>query len=1229
MSAFLRQPLHEAYGDCCCAEMRCCTPEIVTATISGFSGSLIPMYSVLQSSGRSGQCSGPTPYVPIPAYTNPGTFTGVYSRIIDSGSSSSGDCCGVGCLNPHSWESWECPRPALPDPCEGSNVCTSDVVWSLSAFPPKTPTAGGGLCQQGGYGAINAYLTDITWTTDPSVDCDAAPIFCQMPGGGAHYGATPAYSVVCEGDLNGPVVLKRVTTGLRPELYAKVNRSKPAATGAVDAVIRFDVHCRRDWMYYAPCQQEVIYSLYCTTVQKESLTQAEPPGEYYCVDYFCGPRELDKNDPYSGGDWCKSNKCTAAEGYVWPHLIAVSDNENKTATLSLKLEPASWYEGWLGELGENEINDKSQAPYEWLVKSVEITKRGSGYEVGDFFTVYFDPAWASRRRGHPSGYYLTGQASPILPATEANCGFPITWEDKYGLQPSETFYGPYGAIAGYACQQRVRVSEVDDAGRIMSVEVVPWYQDPEFKPGNCIDVTTEDKDKTPVYIRFYRNLCHPLSVVNGGSGYEVGDTISWYCKDPACVSEVSAYAVVTDVDDNGAVLDWHINGSDICMYGYGGWGCSSDNETVADRPDCSRHPYETSDYKDERGAYKFDGKNLCELSWIGKKPARAATNDVPPGYQKNSSTFCNVQVVIGKDPCRTTMTLARQLWYSASMPFGSYKPYRYDSLEQTEVSISEYESRRAMMLFMFPPYPPCSAGGAEVALTFGAETSPDPESCLLGGPIDDAIVIAGGSGYAFKDKTHVQPILPTTLGTTSGASCTATVDAGAVVGVTVTSGGYGYEPDSQPAVTFSWPSGSGEVAEGTASVGQDGRVSGVVVTNGGSGYLEPPTVSIDPPTTGGSGARIKSYSFSSVTNFPGVNYSNGEPYSATANRFSYFPVTAATIDSENRGVGYKAGDSFEIKPDGGIAYAVAWGEGGDDPDSCPNGSWYEGQFSTGLHEDGRLSSPFGTGQVSTAGTESRHPLCVLRVNSVDEDGGILGLDVVEGGMMFRSVFTSGVKHPEVVVNVLSDTGYGCRASFTANTTISSKSFGEVTGVDIEDGGHYYANPQSGFMWTLRDISIGGELFTPAATLMAWIDWSNFYYNHANPGQSGHELVMGSPPPLIRKATACYIGECYHPLLSRTYTLFRSYGLPPASEYENEHGPVNALAQGGIAASLPELWPTGSWAMFRNKSAVPNEQGFYGIDAYTVVEWGQTITLAAEVPSMCPDQTDGRTGFEVP
>jgi formylglycine-generating enzyme required for sulfatase activity len=74
------------------------------------------------------------------------------------------------------------------------------------------------------------------------------------------------------------------------------------------------------------------------------------------------------------------------------------------------------------------------------------------------------------------------------------------------------------------------------------------------------------------------------------------------------------------------------------------------------------------------------------------------------------------------------------------------------------------------------------------------------------------------------------------------ATAVATITAGFVTGITVTSGGSGYT--SEPAVTLSGGGGSGATAKAILS---GDKVAVVVVLTAGSGYLTAPTVAVDSP----------------------------------------------------------------------------------------------------------------------------------------------------------------------------------------------------------------------------------------------------------------------------------------------------------------------------------------------------------------------------------------------
>jgi hypothetical protein len=140
---------------------------------------------------------------------------------------------------------------------------------------------------------------------------------------------------------------------------------------------------------------------------------------------------------------------------------------NSSASLSITLKEQQW------------SSDMSADPISWVVSSVSITKGGSGYSVGQFMFVDFDPAWMEPRKK------LTGQYIFPFPRTD-DCGYPLTWEDDYGFRQ----------IGGVVPIQRIRISSVDNNGKITGVELVPWYKQPEVVAGSCIDFIQDKADNT-------------------------------------------------------------------------------------------------------------------------------------------------------------------------------------------------------------------------------------------------------------------------------------------------------------------------------------------------------------------------------------------------------------------------------------------------------------------------------------------------------------------------------------------------------------------------------------------------------------------------------------------------------------------------------------------------------------------------------------------------------------
>ncbi|MGE3803204.1 MAG: beta strand repeat-containing protein, partial [Gemmataceae bacterium] len=133
-----------------------------------------------------------------------------------------------------------------------------------------------------------------------------------------------------------------------------------------------------------------------------------------------------------------------------------------------------------------------------------------------------------------------------------------------------------------------------------------------------------------------------------------------------------------------------------------------------------------------------------------------------------------------------------------------------------------------------------------ISFSGGAGTGATGTAVIANGSVVGVILTNSGTGYTSA------PTVSFTGGGGSGAAATAEIAAaGLGVGVTtvaITNGGSGYS--STPSVTFSAPANGGTTATGTAVL-TGGVVTGVNITNPGNGYLTAPTVTFSAP--GGSG----------------------------------------------------------------------------------------------------------------------------------------------------------------------------------------------------------------------------------------------------------------------------------------------------------------------------------------------------------------------------------------
>lgn len=801
--------------DCCCPEMRCCTPETVTATVAGMSGSTTGVNGFY----RQNDSTDVAAFESDPRNLWPYVFGGMGNT-----------CDGLGIRG--------FPEPAdiipendlVDESCGylryeywyGDNPSTygapvDDPVWGKCCFPPRklidcsgnTPGNFSWGFQWGGYQIL------------PFDICDDFPEMCARPDGTDwHYGApTTDYGngryAIHDADLNGLYVLHRPDVPLRPQLKTLITRQVPLTDspykGVTEAELLYNVDPPREWVYRGdldpPCW-DVLFP---------------PAGDLYCVDYRCGVR----NPWYSssGFGFCVRGKCTTTnQGVTKPHLAYYSSQlGNQTADLYLKLIPKDY---------ETDIHGRF--PTWWRVGGVDVHDGGSGYSVGDFLFVWFDE-WRP---------WLGGEIMTAFPRYAPECLLQtaISWVDKYGY--SGTLEEQQDGSFVWVLLQRLRVSAVDENGAITEIEVVPIYRYDEYVDAPICTVPKSPQNRREHYVGYGRVLCHPKSVAFPGIGYSVGDEIEFYCDDPPCEVVQNAIATVTDVDDEGGILDWEIKGTDAWRYNSMNFCVSP--FTVVDGV-CTTSCIKEGE-PDERGRYKWSAKSLCGLTWNGVgNPVRVEVNAAPGAGCRQALT--SLTLTIARVHCETSIEVTVGDW-----PFGS-------------TLSSDLGATR--MLHLFPPYPACHGGGAVIRPVFGAWGSNESD---FGGSLAGAVIEAGGENYCYRDKRHVEPTLPQ-----------------------------------------------------------------------------------DVPTLGsGAGARIASFQFSAKHNFPNP----AAPYGDTpvaSDRFSYFPVTGATIDPDHRGSGYTVGQEFEVQPEEGREVSDMWkASGADTPESCPNGAWYGGERAL-LNNDGYRS----------------------------------------------------------------------------------------------------------------------------------------------------------------------------------------------------------------------------------------------------------------------------------
>lgn len=988
-------------------------------------------------------------------------------------------------------------------------------------------------------------------------------------------------------------------------------------------------------------------------------------GGFVCVDYRTSPRKINTGeqwgfletcfDPAGGLSTrgpdkeiglslglnrtlpCAANLPSAPLGTVKPHLIFRSPNpalydagihsegpepEGNGAILFPILK-ASKYLNYFEERAELSEYPTQSPPgrsrlypginigedthaYAWKLDKVEILDGGSGYMIGDIFVLDYDPD----KFFLP---YVNGQSILVFPDDEccyelsnlgANGNKRLTWSDTGGYTKVQR-----PLLGGSACgggppeylsnppivYQRIRVSKVDDNGKILAVEILPWRKS-YAKISICVELNkTTEQD---YYVEYTRFLCHPRSVTYGGKYYNIGDTIIWNCDESIENCEVwnnnYASGIVVDVDENGSILDWHINGSEITKWDnlfsddpalttqYGAYNiadgapCYGWVYTLDPDPNIPPNPRNepTGIEPDERGSYRFRGQNLCSLSWQGVGvPVRTTTWEVEflgdttyegtsESTSVNSSNITAININITRQYCETTANIAVKPWlYSEQiLSDAEFSTFTKDDKQYASINNNWYKLN-------FAPYPKCNGGGAEIELIYGVPLANDS---VYGSTIKSANVISPGSLYAFVDKVHQPPILPTGVELIAGS---------------------------------------------------------------------------------GKGASISNFTFNTnINNFPNLNYitllNSILPFTLNSKRFSYFPVTEATLFAA--GSGYEIGQTFIIQPDDVVIYSDAWSiDGGDNPDKVKNGGKYTGPFaklvkdSTYMPDIDCIQDPNPPNDISPSCQEIKDtvPHCVLKVESVGPNGEITGLTVEHGGMMYRPVWTNGIKNPDAVEEITSTLGYGAKPTAIVNTDKNSKLFGTLTNFNIGQYstqefpdpyfpniaqpipgnssmgyGRDYANPSLGSFWMLQDISDHGGQIGTNYKLLAHYDWGFNYkglreggYGLENVGyytprplspgptyNSSHTIVasLGSLPQFQPKSTICSFDDCYHDLLNRQYPLYRQ----------------------SIPATNPATWPA-NYRPKHNYVALSGDN-----PQFILIEHGFTLTLQSDRPETHPNTT---------
>jgi hypothetical protein len=1175
-----------------------------------------------------------------------------------------------------------------PQSCNCTACCNSIYVGENSTY---IDCAGFAAYSVGQYyniqnSHITKYIPDTLFSTPPvsnyswseicsntqlglSVLCDK-PTSSNIIYGPNSYRSTQSAAgsgpQIYDGDHNGTYVCHKTLQSFRPELEPYIERQVPLSRPETEkdkALLLFEVESRRK-LEPSSCAcglgeeaDSVIegfnfFEKYPSPTEQEINAGVVPMGKIYCVDYPCYkagrtlPTYLDDSrvpqptvNCIEGQDtgFCGRFQCLADAGSARPKLVLYPWLVNGSgATINFETFPELY-------VTQNDSFNIDGFPVSWSAKNFTIITEGSGYLVGDVFFVDFDENY-QRRIQLPDGTFvwrdgyeyrlplfvkeLDAQASlcnqPTSPIIEKYntltpsqlIGFPFVEDDllpNVNNLPTNLSFSPPHAV------QTIRVSETGVNGEIKSIERVPWFKEKEygFAP-ECKLI--ESSKKTPIFPEYGRRLCHPQTVQYGGRGYSVGDKITWL---PSVTEQnvgvwKNKYAVgyVVDVDDQGSILDYFINGgydnlnettstsefgATVRNYSIGSFGNLEISAPVKGHVYNKASEYWSPCYgsaeasfgsalrgkdNDNRGYYYHHGTNLCSLNWTGVGvPIRQRSfrfndnNSVKKDLYYDGTlqpSLCGGAVIDYNSSYLTSLNLSISRIVAETSVGVNINKYRYiDSVYggilSTEAGFGNPDVDGPLLraILDFRPFPECVGGGSEIVPVIYNCSDPTNPNCgnesIFGGSLSGTIIKSPGAFHSFINRKHVEPILPK--------------DIPDIVGI-----------------------------------------SGV-----------------------GTGATIDTFSFGSVNSFPGPSpdpqtnlksiFDNPNylerwtdiSYSGlTPDRYAYFPLTNIQID--NPGSGYEIDQEFEIYPENGKPFTRSWvRDTADDPIACPNGGWYEEPYNT-VDSNGLWNYT------------NQNPIILeskakVKITDVDENGGIISIDIVDKGMMFRCVETTGILHPDVHPYLDSTLGYGAVPNVVIDTNKNSDNFGRVTDfyftnpvfvVSLDQFGNFvsvqgedpmhtditvspnvyvgwngsptkgygrdYANPDNGYFWMLNNVNIDTDV-----KLLAYYPFGDGFAggtlrsqhfpgdvpdNYIHPEYSTHNIIEGTRPNYIPKSTICSFTDCYHELLNRAYPLYRSW-----TGNNDVSGPGHGAGNIGYNMITDRLEPSGELAPFEERCGV--------------------------------------------